>query len=141
LFPLTLTLPIALWGIDFDAIRRFELIFWAAFLIFLYILARIRLSFPLALLVVVGVGLSPYFFYFKDLIFSETLFIALLYGTFVVAAKLEGGASNAELPLRAGVWLGLMTALCVATRTVGVVMLPSFVVYDLVRFRRLRRPR
>src|SRR5882757_10042589 len=29
LFPLTLVIPFALWGVDFDAIREFQLLFWA----------------------------------------------------------------------------------------------------------------
>src|SRR5208337_3206763 len=67
------------------------------------------------------------------------LFLPLLYATFVLAARLEGAAANGELPSRAGVWLGLMIGLCVATRTAGGVLLPALVVYDFLCFRRLRR--
>src|SRR5205807_2290589 len=112
---------------------------WALFLIFVYLLARIRLSFPLSVLVLIATGLSPYFFVFKDYIFSEVLFLALLFATFVLAARLEGAAGTGELPPRAGVWLGLMIGSCAVTRTVGVVLLPALIIYDLLRFRRLRR--
>src|SRR5262249_16125178 len=89
--------------------------------------------------ILIAIGFSPYFFVFKDFILSEVVFLAFLYVTLVLFARLEGAASNPDLPLRAGVWLGLAIGLCVATRTVGVVLLPTLVAYSFVRFRRVRR--
>jgi 4-amino-4-deoxy-L-arabinose transferase-like glycosyltransferase len=138
LYPLMLVLPIALWGVDFDAIRQFQLVAWAVFLVLVYLLTRRRLSCLLSLLVVAAVGFSPYFFAFKDFIASEALFLALLFLTFVLAARFEERAPNGDLPLRAGGWLGLMIGLCIATRSVGLVLVPALAAYDLLRFHRLR---
>ena len=111
LYPLMLVLPIALWGVDFDAIRQFPSWWLGLFsLVLVYLLTRRRLSCLLSLLVVAAVGFSPYFFAFKDFIASEALFLALLFLTFVLAARFEERAPNGDLPLRAGGWLGLMIA-------------------------------
>ena len=138
LYPLMLVVPIALWGVDFDAIRQFQLIGYAAFLLFAFFLVRRRLSFPLSLLVVAATGLSPYFFSFKDFLASEVLYLALLFMTFVLAARFEDRAPDGKLPTKAGVWLGVMSGLCVATRAVGLILVPTLAVYDLVRFHRIR---
>lgn len=130
MYPLTLTLPIALWGIDFDAIRRTQLILWAIFLVAVYFLTRRRLTFVLSLLVVAAVGLSPYFFTFKEYIASEALFLALSFSTFILAARLEGHNPDGNLLARSGAWLGLMVALCIATRTVGLILLPTLVIWS-----------
>ena len=139
LYPLSLVVPIALWGIDFDAIREFQLIFWATFLVSAYLLARIRLNFVGSLLVVIAVGLSPYFLEFKDYIASEVLFLALLYITFVTSAWIENVSADRNAPTRSDILLGALIALCIATRSVGLILLPTLVVYDVLRFRRVRR--
>ena len=138
LYPLMLVLPISIWGVDFDAIRTFHLIGWAAFLVFVYFLSRRRLSFPLSFLLVAAVGLSPYFFSFKDYITSEVLFLPLLFLTFVVAVRIEERATNGRAPASAGVSLGLLVALCIATRSVALILVPVLAAYDLLRFCRIR---
>ena len=73
LYSLTLVVPFAIWGVNFYAIQMYQLIGWGAFLYFLLLLSRRRLSFALSLLVVAATGFSPYFFAFKDYITSEVL--------------------------------------------------------------------
>ena len=139
LYSVALILPVATWGASLYSIQLFQLIGWGVFLYFLYVLTRRRLSFALSLLLVAATGLSPYFFAFKDYIASESLFVPLLYITFVVAARFEDRFPDGRLPLTAGIWLGFLVTLCILTRSVAVVLVPSLLVYDLLRFRRLRR--
>jgi hypothetical protein len=138
LYPLMLVLPVALWGVNFDAIHYTQLVGWAVFLLFVYFLTRRRLSFAWTLIVVAAVGLSPYFFAFKDYITSESLFLPLLYMTLVVAARFEERFPGGRQPVSIGIWIGLMLGLCILTRSIGIVLAPTLLGYDLLRFGRFR---
>ncbi len=139
LYPLTLVLPIALRGVDFHAIREFQLIFWGIFLVFVHFLARRRLNGPLSLLVVFAVGLSPYFFEFKNYIASEALFLAVLWPAFMLSARISEASPNGDMSAGNGILLGVLVGLCTTTRSVGLVLIPTLAVYDLLSFRRIRR--
>jgi hypothetical protein len=138
LYSMMLVLPVAIWGINLYAIQMYQLIGWGVFLYFLYWLSRRRLSFALSLLAVAATGFSPYFFAFKDYITSESLFVPLLYITFVVAARYQERFYDGRLPVSAGLWLGLLITLCIWTRSIGIVLIPALLLFDLFHFHRFR---
>ena len=131
MYSLTLVPAVAIWGLNLYAIQIYQLIGWGVFLYFLYALTRRRFGFALSMLIVAATGFSPYFIAFKDYIASESLFVPLLYITFVVHARYEERFSTERLPLSAGIWLGFLIALCIWTRSIGVVLVPALLLYSL----------
>ncbi|ANM31202.1 hypothetical protein ABI59_18925 [Acidobacteria bacterium Mor1] len=147
-FPMMLALPYAVHG-DFDfrehvtagveALKRWVVLLFAAFLLVLYPYCRGRLS-PLgAGVVVAAVGLNPYLWQLKGSLASEVPFFLFLYLGLWLAEKIPGERREGNIDIVLGVAAGLALYMAYATRSVGLVFIPAVLLHDVWRFRRLRR--
>ncbi len=84
-------------------------------------------------------GFSPAFWQIKEDLISEHLFIPLWYLTILVADRWYRKRETGGSPLFHGLLLGIAISMTCATRTVGIVLLPSVVVSEFLATRRLTR--
>jgi len=86
-----------------------------------------------SLLVLIAIlGLNPFFYGFKDQILADFPFLLFSVATLVVLEGSHNKAGGFRVLLA-----GLCICLCLATRAVGVVLLPSFLLYECVREHRI----
>lgn len=138
-FPIMLVPLIAVWGASLTAMKIMMLICWVAFVTMVYLCFRDELprGFLIALMAIVG--LNYYAIPDVNSIGSDIPFMALLYlAIFVVRTAYR---TPQEQPPRWGLLI-LAVALMYAayvTRTLGIMLIPSVLAYDLVRYRRITR--
>ena len=120
-------------GIDFVAMKRVGALCFAAALLAMAATFRRRLPAGVLLVLVALVGVMPYLFVFRDFVRSEALFVLLLYLWFAVLEP------DGVRPVGRGLLGGLLMYLAYGTRTAGIVLIPTLVLFDLLRHRSLRR--
>ena len=126
-FPLLLTLPVALFGVNWFAIAAYNLLLYGGFL-FVWMLYARPLVGPIAAGVIgIALGVSPFTTGFKGQVQSEFAFMLLFAVTLLLAERRRG----------AGVGLAIAMAAAVLTRLVGGVLLPALPLAVWLRARRL----
>jgi hypothetical protein len=141
--PLVLAPVVWLFGMNLTAMKV-ELIL--VFLLALFVLAKVVRDFlpsnwQLALIALVG--LNPYFWETKDQVESEPVFYLTAYFSVYLVLKsyeaIQAGASGLT-QLGYALATGVSFYLAYGTRSIGIVLLPSLVLFDLVRNRKLSLP-
>ena len=135
--PLLLMPAYMLYGLNFEVMKLVMLASLVCFLLLVFLSFRRELPFWHAMVIVVLVGLNRCSFGDVNSIGSDLPFVALLYLTiFTIQKAYDTAAAD---PPRPG-WLVLAAVLIpisYATRTLGIVLLPSLLLYDLLRYRRI----
>ena len=127
-FPLFLAPVYKTFGMNFTAFKMVEVVFFVAALAACFALFRPYLSLPYALLLVAIMGFSPFFWDFKDDVLSDIPFFFFVFLTALLMEK-----------RKPPVLCGIAAYLAIGTRTVGIVLLPAILVYELYCARRLTK--
>jgi len=127
-FPLLLAPVVAVFGLELVPMKVvIVLCFLGALLMLPRVFQRdLPPRFTAAFILVLG--LNPYFWDFKDEVLSDIPFL------FFTLLSLYAFQRGRKVPLA-----GLAAAAAIATRTLGVVLIPCFIVSDLLQLRRVRR--
>lgn len=142
-FPLLLAPVVWLFGESLTAMKvELVLLFMLAlFLLVKCVKDLLPANWQLALVALVG--LNPYFWSQKDYVRSEIpFFIAAFLSIYLVRKSYEAFEAGATSKVRFGYVLatGVSFYLAYGTRSIGLVLLPSLVLYDLIRRRKLFVP-
>jgi 4-amino-4-deoxy-L-arabinose transferase-like glycosyltransferase len=135
-FPLLLAPVYAIFGLNLAAMKAAEVLIFLTFLWVLSVGLRRRLTPPYVAAVLLLVGLNPLVWQAKDRLLSETPFMMF---TYLALFLLDRGYDEEDAPCRPWLWglLGGAAAyLAFGTRTIGLVFLPTILVYELLRRRR-----
>ena len=134
-YPLMLAPIIRCCGANIEAMKVFSLLFFPAALLVIFLLFRkeIRAGYALALIAILGA--SPFFWDFKDVARPDLPFLLFVYLAFL-GERISAAAASP--PRRAaGIALAaLATCLAFGTRTLGILLVPSFLMGDLLARRR-----
>lgn len=136
IFPLLLVPVYLLFGMNLMAMKAFVVLLFMVLLGVLALLLRKRLPFPYVMGCLTLFALNPYVWQHKDRLLSETPFMMFAYLALVLAEK--GQAE--EMRRRALLWgllAGIVAYLAFGTRTVGAVLIPSMLLADWLRRRRI----
>lgn len=136
IFPLLLVPVYLLFGMNLLAMKVFVVLLFMALLGVLAFLYQKRLPLPYVLGCLALFALNPYVWQQKDRLLSETPFMLFAYLALVLSEKAQDETGR----LRAVIWgllTGTMAYLAFGTRTVGVVLVPSILVADWLRRRRI----
>ena len=127
-FPLLLAPVVMVFGLDLQPMKVvIVLCFVGTLLLLPHVFQRdVPPRFTAALILVMG--LNPFFWDFKDEVLSDIPFL------FFTLLSLYAFQRWRKVPLA-----GLAAAAAIATRTLGVVLIPCFIVSDLLQLRRVRR--
>jgi hypothetical protein len=134
IFPLLLVPVYLLCGVNLTAMKVWVVLLFMALLGVLALLLRKRLPFPYVVGCLTLFALNPYVWQQKDRLLSETPFMLFAYLALVLAEKAQQEASRRRALLW-GLAAGTAAYLAFGTRTVGVVLIPSFLVCDWRRRR------
>lgn len=106
--------------------------------VFLYLVGELPFSWALAATAIVG--LNPFLSEFKDAVVSEIPFVFFAWTSLLLVRRSTlRMESDARAPIAPWLVVGLFLFFSTATRSLGIVLLPSLVVYHLLRFRRITR--
>jgi len=136
IFPLLLVPVYLLFGMNLLAMKVFVVLLFMLMLGVLAIFFQKRLPLPYVLGCLTLFALNPYVWQQKDRLLSETPFMLFAYVALLLAEKAQEEAERR----RAVIWgllAGTFAYLAFGTRTVGVVLIPSILVGDWLRRRRL----
>jgi hypothetical protein len=136
-FPLLLAPVVGNFGLDLRPMKILVLTFFLGSLLVMIPLFRNVLSTPSVAVLVLSVGLNPFFWELKDHVLSDVpfLFFTLLSLLFFMQADTAHRSSSHRLTL--AVLSGVTAYVAYATRTLGLILIPCFVAHDLIRFRRI----
>jgi len=136
-FPLLLAPVYALYGLDLMPMKVEVILFFIAALVVVYLTFGRYLSTAATLALLALIGLNPYIWDFKDSINSEMPFIFFLYLSLYLIDQAYRAADGTRVPSGYTAAVGLAIYLAYGTRTLGILLLPCLLLYDLLRFRRL----
>lgn len=136
-FPLLLAPVYFCFGLNLTAMKIEIVVLFMAFLFVFCFIFRRDLPFHYLAAVVALVGFTPYLWDFKDQILSDLPFLVILFAClhFINSAYRPDQSTRRRALL--GVAVVLSTYLAYGTRTVGIVLIPCLLIYELIRTRRL----
>jgi hypothetical protein len=137
LFPLTLAPAFALrGGLDWTLLKSVGVAFFSLMLLAVYAFVCRRIGHARALLIILLLALSPYFWGLKDQVLSDTPFAFFVYLSFLLA---EGAFQEREPNRRITLTLltGISVFLATATRALGVTLIPVLFIFEVVRIRKI----
>jgi hypothetical protein len=138
-FPLLLAPVFKVYGLDLEAFKAEIIVFFAAALVVLFFFVRRRLPAGYGLLVVALLGLNPTLWSFKDSVLSDLPFLFFLFLALLIRDGLDRSGQGRHRQFLPAVACGVLGAVCLAVRSIGLVLIPAFFVQDYLRFKRPSR--
>ena len=141
-YPLLLAPVYAVFGLNYTAMKVELVLFFVAALGVMALLFRHALPFPYLLAFVAAVGFNPFFWSWKNIIMSDLPFLFFCVASLLVYERAQATAARSTMR-RMLAWsalAGVCACAAVLTRTIGVALIPAFLLHDLVHFRRPSRP-
>jgi 4-amino-4-deoxy-L-arabinose transferase-like glycosyltransferase len=137
LLPLALAPTFALQGgLDWTLVKSVGVVLFCLSLFAVYAFVRRRLGHRRALLVVLLLALSPYFWGLKDQVLSDVPFTFFVYLTFILAeVAFQERDPNRRIVMTLA--MGLSVYLAMATRALGVTLIPTLLIYEALRVRKI----
>ncbi len=135
-FPLLLVPAYALFKLNLTAMKV-EIIF--IFLLSLYLIFKVfrdEISWPRLVVLLLLTGFHPYFWGFKDNVLSDIPFFFFTFLSLLFIKKAYDSSQRSSLWLK-GLLAGIAIYLAYGTRAIGIVLLPCFLLYDLMNRRKI----
>ncbi len=131
-FPLLLAPVYKIYGFDLQAMKAETVLFFSAFLCVLFLLFREGLPGAAPLIIAGLVGLNPVFWKFKDYLYSEYPFLFFSFAALYVYGRARAAEDSGGAWRRPAFAAGLLACLAYGTRTAGALLLPAFILADLL---------
>ena len=134
IYPLFLAPVIRVFGLNLTAMKAEQIVFFLIAFVLIYIYFRRELPFPHLLVFLAIIAFNPFFWGFKDAVGSDFLFLVFFFSTAILIERSPRAESS---------WPGwaLLTGIClyacIGTRTIGLMLLPGFVAWELLRWRKI----
>jgi hypothetical protein len=139
LFPLMLAPIYAVAGLDLYPMKVLIVATTALATGALYLLARRVLPVGPSLAVGLIFAFSPAIGWLKEDLASDIPFLAIVFLCLWVAEKAQDLPGRTDAGWKQGAVVGLLCFAAVATRSIGIVLLPALLIADILRVRRLSR--
>jgi len=136
-FPALLVPLYKAFGLVFTPMKTALIFVFLAVIWLLFLFYRRTLSPPYLLGLLALIGFNPAFWNFKDYVFSEIPFLFWV-GLILLLTQKRESAKNVREDCLWGLLTGLVSYLAYGTRAVGLFILPALLVYDLIRYRKIR---
>lgn len=136
-FPLLLAPVVGTFGLDLQPMKILVLTFFVGSLLVIIPLFRNLLPLPYVVALVIIVGLNPFFWELKDHVLSDVPFLFLTLLSLYLFTEADTAHPSGGRRGTLAVLSGVAAYAAYATRTLGLVLIPCFVVHDLSRSRRI----
>jgi 4-amino-4-deoxy-L-arabinose transferase-like glycosyltransferase len=136
-FPLLLAPVVRVFGLDLAPMKVLIVVCFVGVLLLMGRVFRRDLPAPYTAALILVMGVNPYFWDFKDQVLSD---IPFLFFTLLSLYSAQRVAETGRRPLAYAALAGIAAYAAIATRVLGIVLIPCFIAHDLLRRRRIRRP-
>ncbi|MGE0100969.1 MAG: hypothetical protein AB7H86_01190 [Blastocatellales bacterium] len=136
-FPLLLTPIYRILGLNMTAMKVEVILLFLIFLYAAWLTFRDRLPTPYILLLIGAIGFNPYFWDFKDGVNSDLPFLPFLYITFYLVRRNYEDREARTAGIADVLLISLMIYLSYGIRSVGILIVPCLILYDLLRLRKV----
>ena len=137
IFPFLLVPVYLISGLDFQTMKLIPIILFLLSLYAIYLNFMTKLSFYSVFAIIAIIGLNYYFWDFKDNILSDLPFLFFTYTFFYLAEITYDKKNNLKDTISLSLVTGIFLYLSYGTRSVGIALIPSLLLYDLFRERKL----
>ena len=138
-FPVALAPVVRMFGFELRPMKTEIVLFFVAALLVIGRLIQPLMSPVAGAAVVLMIGLNPFFWDFKDQILSDIPFLFFFMAALLCLTRADESEHSTRYRLAFAMLGGAAMYAAYATRVVGVVLLPTLIVRDLVRYRRLTK--
>ena len=142
-FPVLLAPVIKIYGLDFTAMKMEQVVAFTASLLLIYLLFRDELTLPYSLALLVLIGFNPTLWEMKDNVTSDYPFWFFFLLSVLLIGKAPRDGSSAGVwrgwtsrVLIWGVCTGAVIYLSYGTRSIGLMILPGFAIYEAFKYRK-----
>ena len=135
-FPLILTPFYALFGLNYFLLKSVVVVFFGAMLGVTFLWARKYVRAPFVYFYPLLLGLTPALWENKNFILSDLPFLFFLFAVVMLAERREEVPAGSDRRRWTWVLMGLLIYLSYGTRAVGIILAPSLLIHDLIRYRK-----
>lgn len=136
-FPLLLSPVYGWFGLNLAAMKAAIVLFFVAALFMIYLVFRDELPSPCGIAVVAALGFNPYLWLFKDEILSDIPFLFFVFLSLFVMKNARQVYERHRWQVLYGMLVGASVYLAYGTRSIGALLLPAFVLVEVIQKRRL----
>ena len=136
-FPLLLAPAYKVFHLDLRPMKMEIIAFFMLALTLLIIITSREISFPYQILLIGIVGLNPFFWDFKDYVLSDIPFLVFTYISLFLFHRTYAKGSRSKIRIIDSLWIGIFMYLSFGTKTIGFVLIPSVIILDLIKRRKL----
>ncbi len=136
-FPLYLAaLSLVRSGSDLTIMKAGVVAFFLLFLVAVGGVLRRRLPAEQVALILLMLGLSPYFWSIKDQLLSDIPFAFFVYLALWLSEVEYAGGSSRSRSVGLTLLVGVIVYLATATRNLGITLVPTLIMYEVLKYRR-----
>lgn len=138
-FPLLLSPIYKLFGLNIKAMQIEIILIFLVFLFIIFLAFRNELPFQYVSAIILIIGFNHFYLGFKDRIISDIPFLFFTYLALFIIQKIYDSKKSqmAQLPSASALLLGILIYFSYGTRSIGIVLILSFLVYDIIISRKL----
>lgn len=136
-FPFLLVPAYAWLGLNLNAMKAELILIFMLSLYMIHLALRNDIPVKYNTFIILIIGFNPFFWDFKDNILADFPFLLFSYSSLFLWNHIDpSGGMKSRNPI----FLGVLCYLAYGTRGIGIVFPISFIIYDLIRFKRLTCP-
>jgi hypothetical protein len=137
LFPLVLLPFYKLAGLNYTALKAAVILTFLVFLWAMYLVSSRYLTWGWRIVFLILIGFQPYLWNMRNDIVSDIPFLMFLYLALALGEHFSDLGDKRKPPLWTAVLLGVVLSLPYCTRNVGLAIIPAFLLYDVLKRRRV----
>jgi hypothetical protein len=137
IFPIILAAVYSVSGLDFNAMKVISVFALLISLYFIFLNFKDKLTLFSNMSIVGLIGFNYYFWSFKDNILSDLPFLLFIYIFFYVTEKAFSADIHTKKSVVFCILSGIFLYFSYGTRSIGIVLLPSILLYDIIKNKKL----
>lgn len=137
MYPIAIVPLIKIWGIDLQKMKIENILFFLFSLILIYLTIRDEIRFSNSLILILILGLNPFFWNFKDSVVSDMLFLCVIVLTLYYINRLYQNTLPERRSFTGVLLCGFLLYVAYGTRTAGIALLPAFFVLDWLQSKKI----
>jgi len=135
-FPLLLAPVYKGYGLNLTVMKIVCILFFLTSLLIMFFIVKNKIPYGYQIATILIIGLNPFFWTFKDDVASDFPFLFFAYFTLLFAPHVYRDLQSRQKQVGYGILVGLVLSLAYGTRSIGIVLLPCILVYDIIRNRK-----
>ena len=139
IFPILLSPIYALFALDLRVMKIEIILFFLLFLYCFYLNFRTRLPLAYVFAAILTIGCNPFFWDFKDNVLSDIPFLFWVTLSLLLIQRAYDEPKPKGLRILQSIAIGFFIYLALGTRTIGIVLLPCLIIFDLIKSRKFSR--